>query len=131
MSTLVALLVRVSVLGAALLLVTKLPLAEEDALGTGLLAFAGLVVASGAWALVDGARHGARTAVRWWAPVAVVLAIGWWLVFAATQRDSTMSFTDLLASDAALVPFVVALVLVPAAVGAGLGTLVRTAGRDD
>ena len=130
MSSAVAALVRVAVLGLALVLVTLLPIASEDALGAGLLAFAGLVVASGGWAVVDGFRHGARTALLWWAVVAVVLALAWWLGFAATQRDGSLSFTQALTGDAGFVPFVIGLVLVPAAVGAALGGLAGRARRD-
>ena len=131
MSTAGAVVVRVAVLGAGLFLVTRLPLASEDGLGAGLLAFAGLVVASGAWALVDGVRHGARTALLWWALVAVALALGWWVVFGATQLDSSRSFTELLVSDAGFIPFVIVLVLVPAAAGAALGSVARRAGAGD
>ena len=130
MSILVPALVRAAAIGAGLALVTLLPIASEDALGTGLLAFAGVVLVSGAWALVDGYRHDTRTALLRWLVVAVVVALGWWIAFAATQRDASMSFTDLLASDAGFVPFVLGLVLVPAAVGAAIGGVVGRARRD-
>ncbi len=130
MSHLVAAAVRAGVLGLALDVYSLLPFASEDALGKGLIAFAGIVVVSGAWSFVDGLRHGLRTALLWWAAVAVLLALGWWVVFAATNRDSSMSFTDLLASDAGFIPFVLALVLVPAATGASFGSTLGRARRD-
>ena len=130
MTHVVAVLVRAAALGAGLALVTRLPIASEDALGTGLLAFAGVVVVSGTWALVDGYRHGARTALLRWLVVAVLVALGWWIAFAATQRDAGTSFTDLLASDAGFIPFVLGLVVVPAAVGAAIGGVVGRARRD-
>ena len=130
MNHLAAAIVRVAVLGLALAGYLLLPIASEDALGAGLLAFAGIVVVSALWAAVDGYRHAARTALLWWAAVAVVLAIGWWIVFAATNRDSSISFTELLAGDAGMVPFVIGLVLVPAAGGAALGGLVGRGRRD-
>ena len=130
MSHLVAALVRAAVLGLALAVYSLLPFASEDALGKGLIAFAGVVVASVVWAFVDGLRHGLRTAVLWWAVVGVLLALGWWIVSAATSRDGSMSFTDLLSSDAGFLPFVLALVLVPAATGASFGSVLGRARRD-
>lgn len=130
MSHLVAALVRAAVLGLALAAYSLLPFASEDALGTGLIAFAGVVVVSVVWAFVDGLRHGLRTAVLRWAVVGVLLALGWWVVFAATNRDSSMSFTELLSSDAGFVPFVLALVLVPAATGASFGSVLGRARGD-
>ena len=125
MKQVVPALVRAAVLGVGLFLVTRLPIASEDALGTGLLAFAGVVLVSGSWALVDGYRHAVRTVLLRWAVVAVVVAVGWWVGFAASNSDASMSFTELLASDAAFIPFVVGLVLVPAAIGAAIGAAVR------
>ena len=125
MSQVVPVLVRAAVLGAGLALVTLLPIASEDALGTGLLAFAGVVLVSGTWAVADGSRHAVRTVLLRWAVVALVVAVGWWVGFAASNSDASMSFTELLASDAGFIPFVVGLVLVPAAIGAAIGAGVR------
>ena len=126
----VAVLVRSVVLGLVVGLYHVLPFASDDALGTGLLAFATVLLLAGCWALVDGYRRGGRTALLQWTLVAVVLALGWWIAFAATQQDDSMSFGDLLAGDAGFVPLVLALVLIPAVAGAGIGAVVGRARRE-
>ena len=128
MSNVIAVLVRLAVLGIALTAYTLIavPAMSEpgDAnIGAGLLAFAALIVVSCIWSLVDGMRQGAPTAIARWAAVAVLLAVGWWVALAVPQ-DSSMSFGELLAADAASIPFSIGLVLVPAVVGAVVGQAV-------
>jgi hypothetical protein len=127
-----AVLVRLAVLAVALAIYIAWVAASADPdgaggadIGAGLIAFAGIIVVSGVWALVDGRRQDAQTALVWWTVVAVLLAIGWWVAGAAVQRDGSMSFADMLAADSGQVPFTAGLVLVPAAVGALIGQAAR------
>ncbi len=123
-------LVRLATLGLALVAyaMVVVPMMTEPGdpnIGAGLIAFAGLVLASFAWSFVDGLRHGARPALGWWFSVAAALAAGWWVVLAAAERDASMSFGELLVADAGLLPFVFLLIAVPCAIGAGTGQALR------
>ena len=125
MSHVTAVLVRLAALGLALTAYTLLAVPamsrEGDAnIGAGLLAFAALALVGLVGGAVDAVRHGAVTAVGWWVAVAVGLALGWWVTL-AVPRDSSMSFGELLAADAGLLPFTFGLVAVPAVVGAVVG----------
>lgn len=102
------------------------PAERGDAnIGAGLLAFAAVVVLSGAWSLRDGYRHGFGWTLRTWALAAILPAVGLWLGLAITEADAGTSVTDLLRADVALVPMLYAFVITGAVVGAGLGEAVR------
>ncbi|GAA1921825.1 hypothetical protein [Nocardioides hwasunensis] len=129
MRHLIAIVVRLAVLGLALTaytwLVVPLTSASGDAsIGAGLLAFAALFVVGFVGALVDARREGARTAAGWWVAVAAGLAVGWWIAL-AVPRDSSMSFGELLVADVGTVPFTFGLVAFPAVAGAMLGQGLR------
>ncbi|MGF9756714.1 hypothetical protein AAII07_16060 [Microvirga sp. 0TCS3.31] len=123
-----AVLVRVAVLGVALTAYTQLVVPRtgdggDAAIGAGLLAFAALALAGFCGCLVDTVKVGAVPAVAWWAVVAAVLAVGWWVAL-AVPRDTSMSFTELLAADAGQPPFTFGLVAAPAVLGAVVGAAV-------
>ncbi|GAA5122989.1 hypothetical protein GCM10023339_42140 [Alloalcanivorax gelatiniphagus] len=125
MKHVIAVLVRLALLGLALTAYTQLvvPLmssAGDADIGAGLIAFAALVVVGFVGCLVDTLRHGAVTAVVWWLAIAVCLAVGWWVALAVPQ-DTSSSFGELLAADAELLPFTIGLVAFPAGVGAVIG----------
>ena len=120
-----AVLVRVAVLGVALTVYTQLVVPRmgdggDAAIGAGLLAFAALVLVGFWGCLVDTLRVGAVPAVAWWVVVAAGLAVGWWVAL-AIPRDTSMSFTELLAADVGQLPFTFGLVAGPAVVGAVIG----------
>ncbi len=119
MDTIVKIIIRAAVLGAALLLYTWLVVGHtsvgDDALGAGLLAFLLLVGTALVWGLVDGRALRLGRAALVWAAVSALLAIGWTAV-GALAGDT----------DPAFVPFVFLLVLVPAGLGAASGHLLRS-----
>jgi hypothetical protein len=124
------LLVRLAViLGGSLLfsLVTNNLFPGEDAnIGAGLIFFGVLLTVSGLWGLWDGyhATSLPPVFVRW-AVIAVVVGLsGPFRIWFAEGRDLDVLWSDLLN----LTPFVAGLVLVPAAVGIGIGRALS--GRD-
>jgi hypothetical protein len=123
---LAAALVRSVVLGAALAAYSSLPwllvTGKGDAsIGFGLLGFALLALASGAWAFADGTRRPVTVVASVWLLVGAAIGVGWVLALAVTQADESMSTADLLVADAGLVPFTIGLVAVPALLGSAVG----------
>jgi tryptophan-rich sensory protein len=103
---------------------------EGDAnIGLGLLAFAVLMIASAAWALVDGTRRPFTAVAVVWLAVAAVISLGWTVTLAIAQADESMSTTDLLVADAGLVPFAFGLVVVPALLAGAVGQAVANRHR--
>ena len=126
MTTVLAIVIRLVVMGAALAAyyaaLPHLFPGEGDAnIGAGLLAFGVVVLVSFGWGLVDGRRPGAASAVVVWAVVAVVFGAAWLLGLALLEADDSMSLTERLQLDAFLAVFTAGLVLVPAGVGAAIG----------
>ncbi len=124
-------LLRGAVATTALLITPRLvdavaPAERGDAnIGAGLLAFAAVIVLSGAWSLLDGYRRGFGWTLRTWALAAILPALGLWLGLAITEADASTSVTDILWADVGLVPMIYAFSLTGALVGAGLGEAVR------
>lgn len=96
---------------------------STDALGPGLLAFLGIVVASGTWALVDSHRA-ARTApvLMTWLVVAITVGVLESLRFSLIGDGSP---SEVVSELALFAPFYAILVMVPAACGAALGIIGR------
>ena len=93
---------------------------STDALSAGLLAFALVFAIAFLWALVDGARRGfARPSISWLL-TSVVAGAGIPAVASMTMPDR-----DPVGAVAAETVFYALLVLVPAAIGLGLGALVH------
>jgi hypothetical protein len=94
---------------------------ETDPLGFGLLLFLLWVVVALVWGIVDGARHDAgRVLVAW---LLVAAAIGVVLILGTVILEGN----DGLDGAVGTVVFTVFLIGVPAAIGVGLGALVRKA----
>ncbi|MGZ4455889.1 MAG: hypothetical protein ACXVWV_07915 [Nocardioides sp.] len=96
---------------------------STDALGVGLLLFLVLVAVALVWGVVDGRRLSAGRALLVWAVTSalmgVVVAVG------SILNDSALGWGDLPGELGSDLPFVLVLLLVPAAVGIGVGALVR------
>lgn len=126
MNHVIAVLVRLSVLGLALAgYYAALPYLFPDggggaAIGAGLIAFGALMLIGLGGCFVDTWRHGAVTAIAWWLVIAAGLAVGWWIALAVPQ-DTSMSFGELFVADAGTLPFTFGLVAGPAVIGAVIG----------
>lgn len=136
MHTVIAALVRIAVLGAALAgYYAALPLLFPDNdggganIGAGLIAFAAVTIISFAWALLDGRARGTSGAILLWANVAAVVAIGWLVVLALVQADSSLSVADRIRTDVFSLIFTAGLIIAPAAVGAAVGGVLRSSRR--
>lgn len=130
MTVLIAIVVRSVVLGigiAAYYHVAPALLPDDDGLGTGLLAFLIIVVASGCWGLFDCVRREYAPVAVIWLTTSLLVAVGWWVVLAAVEADSSMSMAELLRVDAEGVAFMISLVAVPALCAGGLGQLISNA----
>ena len=125
MTVIVQFVVRTLVLTGLTALLIVLWLSSEetasDPLGLGLLVFAVYFVVSGVWGIVDGARHRFGPALLVW--LLVGLTIGALIPFINVVEMGTTS--DLGADLAASVPFFTVLILVPAAIGLGIGAVIR------
>lgn len=94
-------------------------------IGAGLLGFAGLIVISFGWALVDGRGCSVKDTIMSWSMVAATLAVVWGIVRAIADADSSLSVAESLVADLSLTFFFFGLVLVPASVGAVVGGVSR------
>lgn len=95
---------------------------STDALGIGLMVFLAFVLIAIVWGVVDGRRGPAGQAIVVW--LLVGAALGVVTALAILVRESADAFASDLASG---VPFFAILVGVPAAVGVGIGALLRRA----
>ena len=136
MSIVVAVLVRVVAMGAALAgYYAAIPyLFPDDGgganIGAGLIAFGALVLISFGWAFVDGTARGISPTIATWAIVAAIVSSGWLVARAVSEADASTSATEIITHDLGTLPFTLGLVLVPAAVGAAIGTAFRPARLD-
>ncbi|MGZ8588912.1 MAG: hypothetical protein ACXWYU_14555 [Actinomycetota bacterium] len=93
-----------------------------DPLGAGLLVFLAFVILALVWGLVDGRRGPAVRAILVWllagAALGIVTTIG-----IAVQDSESGVVEDLVFS----IPFFAVMIGVPAAIGVGIGTLLRRA----
>lgn len=123
MSILVPALVRTVVLAAMYVATLAIMAASgtTDPLGYGLLLFLAWVVVAGVWGIVDGARRPAGPTLAVWLLVAA--AIGLVVVLGTVILEGSDRFDSALDT----VIFSVVLVGVPAALGVGIGALVRRA----
>lgn len=99
-------------------------------IGAGLMLFALVLLVSAAWGLVDGLRHPLPGTIVSWAVVALVLAVGWILSISVMDAgdDPTMTWQELFTFNLELLPFLVALVVGPAAACAAIGHAIRGSG---
>ncbi|PUA80762.1 hypothetical protein [Nocardioides currus] len=128
MNILLMVLVRIAALGAAIAvwsLVAPGLLDDDSGLGTGLLAFLGLAVVGLVWGLYDGRHRGFVTAAAAWSATALTFSVGWLVIRAVLDADSSMSASEIVSSDLSTIPFIAGLVLAPALVGAAAGHAVR------
>ena len=131
MSTLLAALVRVVVMGASLAAYyVALPtLFPDDGgganIGAGLIAFGALVLISFGWATYDGRVRSFLPAAAIWAIVAAVVSVGWLVALAVDGADSSISVAELIRNDLASLPFTAGLILAPAVVGVAIGHALR------
>lgn len=95
-----------------------------DPLGPGLLVFFGFVVVALVWGTVDGARGSAPRAILVWVLAGAVLGLA--TSVGILVQDTGSDFGEDLAFS---LPFFAVLVGLPAALGAGVGALIRR-GRD-
>jgi len=126
MRSLIPALVRLGVLGAALVAYyAAIPFLFPDAadanIGAGLIAFGAVALVSLGWAFADGRRLGAGPAMAVWAVAAVALGVLWLLALATIGADDSIGLAERLRVDASLAVFTAGLVFLPAALGAGLG----------
>ena len=94
-------------------------------IGMGLIAFGVVALVSFGWAVVDGRSRGAAPTLVVWAVVAVALGVLWLLGLALVGTDDSIAVLERLRRDAFLAVFTAGLVLLPAALGAGLGGSAR------
>ena len=92
-----------------------------DPLGYGLLLFLAWVVVAGVWGIVDGARRPAGPSLVVWllvaAAIGLVVVVGTMIIDGSDRLDGALD----------TVIFSVILIGVPAAIGVGIGALVRGA----
>lgn len=126
MSLLMPFLVRSLVLVAIYLVALAAINASDttDPLGPGLLVFFGFVVVALVWGTVDGARGSAPRAILVWVLAGAVLGLA--TSVGILVQDTGSDFGEDLAFS---LPFFAVLVGLPAALGAGVGALIRR-GRD-
>ena len=123
-----AALLRTVVFGAALAAyyaVAPSVFPEDDGLGTGLLAFAAIMAASLLGSAFDGFRRQLAPSLAIWAIVAVAFSVGWLVIQALVDADSSISAIELMRADLGTLVFTVGLVLAPAVVGSALGHALR------
>ncbi|TGN66322.1 hypothetical protein EXE59_21945 [Nocardioides eburneiflavus] len=126
-ATLVRVVVRLAVMGAALAgYYASLPFVFPDDggganIGAGLIAFGGVVPVSFGWAYVDGRRRGAAATTATWAIVALAFGALWLIGLAVAEADDSMGLVERLRFDAFLAVWTAGLVLLPAGVGAAIG----------
>lgn len=130
MSIVVAALVRTCVYAAALTgfyaALTNFATKDGGAnIGAGLLAFVAIAAASFVWAIVDARHREIAQTILIWATVAALFSVGWLVVRAVLEADASMSALELVLHDFFLIPFIAALVLGPAVVGAAIGHALR------
>ena len=126
MSTVVAVLVRLTVIGLALgayyLAIPALfPDSTDANIGAGLIAFAGLVLVSLGWAFANARARGAAPTLVTWAAVAIAFGVLWLLAMTVLDPDDGIGLVERLRLDASTAVFTAGLVLVPAGVGAAIG----------
>lgn len=126
MSLLMPFLVRSLVLVAIYLVALVAINASDttDPLGPGLLVFFGFVVVALVWGTVDGVRGSAPRAILVWVLAGAVLGLA--TSVGILVQDTGSDFGEDLAFS---LPFFAVLVGLPAALGAGVGALIRR-GRD-
>jgi hypothetical protein len=95
-------------------------------IGVGLGVFALLVVLSGAWAAVDGARLAFSAVAATWGWVAVAIGLLGWVppILAELSSEGADLLSNAVLASSVTVVFVALLVAVPAVVGAALGSAV-------
>ena len=126
MSTVVAVLVRLTVIGLAmgayyLAIPALFPDSTDANIGAGLIAFGGMALLSLGWAFADGRRRGAPPTVVTWAAVAIAVGVLWLLAMTVLDPDDGISLVQRLRLGASTAVFTAGLVLVPAGVGAAIG----------
>ncbi|WP_248582392.1 hypothetical protein [Nocardioides sp. InS609-2] len=131
MTTVVKILIRVAAFALALtgymeLIVSRWGEEGDANIGAGLLAFLLLAVAGFCWALYDGRRDGIGATVICWGVVSAVFSLGWLVVMALSEADESMNVKEMIATDAALIPFTFTLVFIPAVIGAAIGNATRS-----
>jgi hypothetical protein len=94
--------------------------ANDPNIGAGLLAFLLIVVASGVWGFFDGRRLPLGRVVRVWAVAGV--ALGLVMLGLIAWNDGEWDGGVIAADVVVLFPFMVGLVLVPATIGAAVGS---------
>ncbi len=126
MTHLLAVFLRVAALAlvvtAYMTLAVPLMGAPRDAnIGAGLIAFGIVIVVTVGWSFVDGRRSGLAPTVIRWAVVAVVFSLGWVVLLAMQDGETSLGSREAVAAALALIPFTTGLVLVPSVVGAAIG----------
>lgn len=126
MTYLLAVLLRVAALAgvvtAYMTLVVPFMGEPGDAnIGAGLIAFGIVILVTVAWSFVDGRRAGLAPTVTRWAIVAVVFSLGWVVLLAVADGDTSLGSREAVGAALALIPFTIGLVLVPSLVGAAIG----------
>jgi hypothetical protein len=94
---------------------------STDGLGAGLLVFLVFVLVAIVWGVVDGRRGSAGTAIAAWFLTGAALGVVTSVVIAIQESDAGALGSDL----AGGVPFFAIMIGIPAAVGVGIGALVR------
>jgi hypothetical protein len=122
MSTVVAVLVRLTVialaLGAYYLAIPALfPDSTDANIGAGLIAFAGLVLVSLGWAFADARARGAAPTLVTWAAVAIAFGVLWLLAMTVLDPDDGIGLFERLRLDASTAVFTAVLAGVGAAIG--------------
>lgn len=115
------LLALVACYGAGLLLSAV----TGDGLGAGLLAFLAFVLVAVVWAFLDARRAGFLPAVVRWCVVAALLAP----VMSLGVQSGSLDFEGGLAGLATFVPFLLALIGIPATLSAAAGAALRPGTR--
>jgi hypothetical protein len=94
--------------------------ANDPNIGAGLLAFLLIVVTSGVWGFFDGRRLPVGRVVQTWAVAGA--ALGLVMLGLVVWNDGEWDGSVIVADLVVLFPFMVGLVLVPAAIGAAIGS---------
>ena len=93
--------------------------ADDAPIGFGLAAFALVFLGAVTWAFLDGRRRGTRWVARVWIVVALVL--GLFVPFATAVTDGGFDLDVVLADLLGTLPFMLALVAVPAVLAGVVG----------